>query len=98
MGSGSWHGCSMGSIYAYFKCRNKLRLEKVEDTASASHLLHILRAQGIISNNYLGAGVTTVATVQKWAVKNTEICKSLRITVISQWDEVLLKLQIWAAL
>lgn len=61
-------GADMAALwaqYAYFKCRSKLRLEKVEDTAAASHLLHILRAQGILSNNYLGAGVTTVVTVQK---------------------------------
>ena len=30
-------------------CRSKLRLEKVEDTAAASHLLHIQRAQGVIA-------------------------------------------------
>lgn len=45
--------------------KSKLRLEKVEDTAVASHLLHTLTAQGITSHNYLGAGVTSVATVQK---------------------------------
>lgn len=78
--------------------RSKLRLEKVEDTAAASHLLHTLTAQGIISNNYLGAGITSIATVQKWVIKNTEICESLKITVNSQWAEVLLKSQIWTAL
>lgn len=61
-------GADMAALwaqYAFFQCRSKLRLEKVEDTAAASHSLHILRAQGVISNNYFGAGVTTVATAQK---------------------------------
>lgn len=44
----------------------------MEDTAAASHLLHILTAQGIKSNNYLDAGVATVATVQN------ELLKTLR--------------------
>lgn len=70
----------------------------MEATAAASHLLYILTAQGIISNNYLGAGVATVATVQKWAIKNTEICRSLKITVNSQWAKVLLESQIQGAL
>lgn len=49
-----------------FKCsRSKLRLGKVEGTAAASHLLHILTALAIISYNYIGAGVTTIAAVQK---------------------------------
>lgn len=98
-GSRKWRGHSGWLTMLMFKRRrSKLRFEKVEDTAAASHLLHTLTAQGIISNNDLGAGVTTTATVQKWVVKNTEICKSLTITVNSQWAEVLLKSQIWAAL
>lgn len=59
-----WHLCRLNMLM--FKCsRSKLRLGKVEGTAAASHLLHILTALAIISYNYIGAGVTTIAAVQK---------------------------------
>lgn len=46
-----------GSVSLCSCRRSKLRLEKVEGNATASHLLHTLIAEGIISNNYLGVGV-----------------------------------------
>lgn len=99
MGSGRWQGSSGWlSMLMFKRRRSKLRLEKVEDTVAAFHFLHTLTAQGVRSNNYLGTGVPSIVTVQKWVVKNTGICKSLKITVNSQWAEVLLKSQIWAAL
>lgn len=91
-----WQLCGLNRLLS--KWRSELRIEKAEDHASACHFLHILTAQHITSNSYSGASVTTVTTAQKSAVKNPEICKSLKITVNSPWAEVLLKSQIGAVL